>query len=264
MNTTQSVQSHVYHASRRGNDPEDYEDWFALDTPNLRWAIADGASESEFAAEWARILVEGFVYNPCLSEAKLTKWLGPLQEQWLQDARKLPGPWYTQFKVEEEGGHSTLLGVIAGEKVCRKTGRTRPYWRAVAVGDSCIFQVRSGNLIRSFPMEKSSDFDNSPILISTKDDPTLVSARKAAYLPGKAWRPGDTLLMMTDAIALWCFMLLENGLNPFDEIDWILSSREPESAFAAWVEELRDEKKLKKLRNDDTTLIVLRLESSPL
>ena len=58
-----------------------------LNKNNARIALADGASESAFAREWARILTAGFaVTNPpdmCGPvEQSLAVWLKPRQEEW--------------------------------------------------------------------------------------------------------------------------------------------------------------------------------------
>ncbi|MGH7226717.1 MAG: hypothetical protein ACRELF_26170, partial [Gemmataceae bacterium] len=52
---------HAFHVHKRGNAPDEYEDAFAGDTAKARFAIADGASESSFAAMWAQLLTEGFI-----------------------------------------------------------------------------------------------------------------------------------------------------------------------------------------------------------
>ena len=49
---------------KRGNAAEEYEDAFAGDPASGRFAIADGASESCFAAAWAKIVVESYVKTP--------------------------------------------------------------------------------------------------------------------------------------------------------------------------------------------------------
>ncbi len=65
-----------------GNRPEDYEDAFAANAEAGRFALADGATESSFAALWAQLLVNDFVQN---AAGGLDDWqthLPTLQNQW--------------------------------------------------------------------------------------------------------------------------------------------------------------------------------------
>ena len=56
-----AVGSRTFWLPRRGNNPDEYEDAFALDDASGRYALADGASEGCFTGLWARLLVEDFV-----------------------------------------------------------------------------------------------------------------------------------------------------------------------------------------------------------
>ena len=40
-------------------------------------------------------------------------------------------------------------------------------WKAVSVGDCCLFIIRDDKLIEKFPIEVDSDFDNTPSLIGS-------------------------------------------------------------------------------------------------
>ena len=48
-------------APKSGNTASEYEDAYAVKPEALRFAVADGASETSFARQWAELLVEGFV-----------------------------------------------------------------------------------------------------------------------------------------------------------------------------------------------------------
>jgi hypothetical protein len=70
------------------------------------------------------------------------------------------------------------------------------------------------------------------------------------------WRPGDRLLLATDALAEWLLRRNESGLQPADDIERLLTESSVPDAIAGWVEERRDRQGL---RNDDVTLVVIDL-----
>src|SRR5262249_45599942 len=139
-----------------GNATHEYEDAYAVGTDALRIAVADGASETSFARQWAELLVEGFV-QAAPSPAELNAWVTPLQATWAQGQQGKATAWYAERKVQD-GAFSSLLGLAIDQD----------RWRALAVGDSCLFMVRSGKLARAFPLERSEQFNNSPSLLSSK------------------------------------------------------------------------------------------------
>src|SRR5204863_208012 len=111
--------------------------------------------------------------------------------------------WYAERKAKE-GAFSSLLGVtLEGER-----------WRALAIGDSCLFVVRSGKVLRAFPLERAEQFSNRPSLLSSVarsnagvwDDVTMVEGDLAT---------NDRLLLMTDALAQWFLVESEMGRRPW-------------------------------------------------
>jgi hypothetical protein len=224
---------------KRGNRPEEYEDAFAGDPATRRFAIADGASESAFAAEWARLLVEGYVQTP----GKPREWLGLLRQRWLQQLSGREMPWFAEVKFEE-GAFATALGVAFG--TMRSEGPRR--WHAWAVGDSCLFQVHQDRLVGSFPLTRADEFGNRPDLLCSRSRP---GEKTKEYLARGDWHDDDRLLLMTDALAQWFLQQAEAGHRPWK----VVEQRAKKETFAAWVEELRD---AKTLRNDDVTLLIIR------
>src|SRR5690242_12182046 len=97
------------HTHKRGNAPDEYEDAFAGDAATARFAVADGASESSFAAAWAKLLAEGFVAAP-QKPWRSFEWLGPARQRWAADVDSRPLPWFAEEK-REQGAYATLLGI---------------------------------------------------------------------------------------------------------------------------------------------------------
>jgi hypothetical protein len=234
---------HAFRLAKAGNAPEEYEDAFAAAAG--RFAVADGASEASFAADWARLLAEGFVAAPGKPWRDLA-WLPPLRQRWAAavDGRALP--WYAESK-REAGAFATLVGLDVRPAEEKGPGR----WRALAVGDSCLFHTRRGRVLAAFPLECSTAFGSQPPLLGSRP----AEAEPARELARGKYRAGDRFLLMTDALAQWFLAQDEQGTCPAEEVAGLLAAAEPEAAFAAWVAGRRGQG----LRNDDVTLLIVDL-----
>src|SRR5262249_18433803 len=133
----------AFHLVKAGNAPADYEDAFAADTERARFAVADGATEASFAAAWARLLAEGFVAAGRAPWREL-EWLAPARQRWSAEVDALPLPWYAEDK-REQGAFATFLGVAF--RAPRPDGAG--LWRALAIGDSCLFHLHAGQLVHA-------------------------------------------------------------------------------------------------------------------
>jgi hypothetical protein len=233
---------------KHGHTADEYEDACAVDPAARRFAVADGASESAFAGLWARLLVEGLV--AARRPRVLPSWLDGARRHWSAEVMGLELPWYAEMK-RQEGAFAALLGVGVRPPTAKRAGR----WRAVAVGDSCLFRVRKGRDVRAFPVKQSSDFGNEPRLIGSWPGGALEPSYAAGSL-----LPGDRLFLMTDALAQWFLHDHERGGRPWEAIAPLLSADRPEEDFAARVEELRGRDGL---RDDDVTLLIIATGSAP-
>ena len=222
-------------APKSGNAANEYEDAFAVESDSLRFAVADGASETSFAKQWAELLVERFVRQPA-SAADLREWVAPLQAAWVGEHQGKATAWYAEEKARE-GAFSSLLGVaIEADR-----------WRALAVGDSCLFVVRAGKLLRAFPLARAEQFNNSPVLLSSVARSNQRVWDDVRSDEGEL-QVRDQLLLMTDALAQWFLVEAEMGRRPWAALARAAS---PE-AFGAFVDCLRGGGAL---RNDDVTLV---------
>jgi hypothetical protein len=227
---------------KNGHTDEEYEDAWAVDPAAHRFAMADGASESAFAALWARVLVEGFV--AANGTAGFRDRLRQSRRRWSAEVKDLSLPWYAEMK-RDEGAFATLLGLTL-----RPPLRGRPgAWRAIAAGDTCLVRVRGDRHVRSFPLKTSSEFHNDPCLIGSQDSSPPTPKRASGSMLA-----GDRFYLMTDALAQWFLRAHEDGERPCDAVKSMLSSVRPEESFVAWIHELRDHDGL---RNDDVSLIAI-------
>jgi Protein phosphatase 2C len=212
-----------------GHTSDECEDAVAGDAALGRFAVADGASESFAAGEWARLLVEAFVFK-----GPVKNWLVGPREDWSKAVSGQAMSWYAEEKLTV-GGHATFLGVTT------RTVDDVIEWGAVSVGDACLFHIVAGGCLSSFPLSRPSDFNTSPALVGSKAGTPAWKTTRGVL------RPGEALLLTTDALAQCLLSTADDrafagpGLLCLEEID----------DFALWVDAQRAEGKLK---NDDVAL----------
>lgn len=228
----------TFHTPKAGHTLSEYEDSFAGDPERGRFAIADGASESAFADAWAQILVKAFVGTP-----GPWTWLAEAREHWCLQVQARELPWYAETKFQE-GAHAAMLGIAF----------TGGRWLAVAIGDSCLFLVRDNRLLRAFPLRHSSDFGNRPSLLGSRSRQTEQARTRRIHLRGEL-HSGDVLFLMTDALAQWFLKEIEDGRQPWKDLQAIAN----EQQFSERVASLRLHKGL---RNDDVTLMLIQPQDS--
>jgi hypothetical protein len=125
--------------------------------------------------------------------------------------------------------------------------------RCFAVGDSCLFHVRDGQLLHKFPLETVAQFAEDPITICSVNrnrDHLLEFQTLEAIC-----RAGDFVFLTSDALAKWIYLALEGD----EPVDWPGFWNLTPDAWNRLVAELRDRPPGRRMRVDDTTLIMLRL-----
>ncbi|HTU22233.1 MAG TPA: hypothetical protein VMG10_29610, partial [Gemmataceae bacterium] len=193
-------------------------------------------------------------------------WLPSLQERWVAQvtvyerwaahptrfangttqATPSSVPWYLEPGLNQ-GAFATFLGLVIADNS----------WFALAVGDSCLFQMRQGELICAFPLTRAADFGNAPWLVGSRTSPIEVPQKYGLQQMGDC-RPGDRLWLMTDALAQWFLIQAESGGKPWLALEPLVHATAEDAvaqqAFAAWIEGLRA---ARQLRNDDVTLLAV-------
>lgn len=226
---------------KRGNTAGEYEDALAANPRAGRFAIADGASESSFAGEWAKLIVDAFVKD---SPSPTSPWLQWARRRWQRLFENRPMAWHTEAKFEQ-GAFATWLGVSVAQPNDSSTGA----WEAYAIGDCCLFQIRNNRLLRAFPVRRSSDFGRDPELLGSRPGENPSAKPKRQRLKAD-WQSGDALFLMSDALAQWFLRNWEGREHPWQLLEEVKDA----SAFAELIDKLRDEKAL---RNDDVTFLVI-------
>ena len=235
----------AFFLQKKDHQPEEYEDAFSIkEIPEdeYRFSVADGATESSFAGIWARLLTDGYSNGTEIDS---------LQSTWLSQIESMELPWYSQQKAEQ-GAYAAFLGLTIFSK---KNSQINTY-EAISVGDCCFFHIRGDNLITSFPIDSSSEFDNSPELISSINK---VETKNAEFQIKKGkWIEGDMFLLMSDAIASWFLSKIENKENSIERLKGLSNQNE----FIQLVEQERKiiyDSGLPALKNDDVTLVKVTL-----
>lgn len=194
----------------------------------LRVAVADGATESAFARAWAELLVERYVSAEIAETEAFCEQLIAWRKQWAgQAAQRQAGlPWYAAAKAEE-GAFATWMGLTLYENQT---------WRALAVGDCCLFHYCDDTRVLSWPFTDAIAFTNQPALVSSR----LAHPLPKVHMLEGAWISGDRFILATDAVA--AYLLSEPGRLP------TLTDESIQHARAAG-----------RLRNDDVTVLTVHL-----
>lgn len=237
-------------APKKGNTDAQYEDAFT--TNEWCFAVADGATESYLSGKWAKRLADAFCFS---ARVYIDDVIVEAQEghdgfvrafSAAREAAGQPLRWYDDQKLTD-GAYATLLAVYLFPGGATGNGG---HWRAVGMGDTCLFHVRQRACLRAFPVADSSLFSTSPALLSSRAGPIgEISLCEAD------WESGDVLYLMTDALAAWALREVEEARVPWGRLDRVLS-RGPESLFRDWIAAQRARGELK---NDDVTVLRLRL-----
>jgi len=242
------VSAWTFSLQKAGNDPDDYEDASCVSDSSrehVRVAIADGATESSFAGEWARILVEAFGQRKLGTLLKENR-LAELGENWRAGICSRSLPWYAEEKLQS-GAFSAFLGLAVSGYPADQLR-----WTAVAVGDSCLFHVRDDQLLRAFPLSRSDQFDNHPYLLSSLRRNRRNLRCHTRHARGSA-HSGDLFLLATDAFAAWFLKAFECGRSPWDELAIFGGHR------ASFEGRVRTGREQGWIRNDDVTLVSVRV-----
>ena len=250
----------AFWTSKAGNRPEECEDAYAFDpwacrlgsmgVDTARIAVSDGASESAFARSWSQVLSKAFIDRPLdlsgIGQDALESWLAPGQQAWNATVPWDRIPWHGEAKARA-GALATLLGLTISP-----AGPDGLSWQAVAIGDCCLFIVRDGELLRSFPLEDAAQFNNTPVLICSNPANNRGLGDHVRQERGECVS-GDFILLASDALACWMLEDHAGGGKPWDT----LLALDSHQAWEEWVQTQRQERIMK---NDDTTLVIVEVE----
>ena len=233
-----------------GNHPAEYEDATAVKhvQTGLRLALADGATAAIFAGAWAQMLVGRFVWRPFWTTAGLAYPVRTLGRQWSQKHAQKDLPWYLAKKLER-GAAATLIGVRISMPERRTAAGT---WRAISIGDACLFHIQGSKLVQMHPELKPAEFGNNPALIYTDTSRNQRLAQGPAVQEG-SWQWGDIFVVASDALARWIRLSMDGGQREWEGLLALAGNADREAAFRSWA---RHEQGNGRLKNDDLTMVL--------
>lgn len=254
--------SHQCWFPREVDKPRDYEDASAHSEKAGRAVIADGVSTAIFSRTWARLLTRTAVTSTpdTTDSAAMAAWLEPLQREWKREIGydAIARDWIRGPKVRSVGGQATFL-VVEIEPMHDGAGPGIPgeeYKLVVhALGDCCLFVVRDGEKVLSFPMTDAEGYAAGPHALSSiaKNVPY---AERFLHLEDRC-RAGDLLVACTDAIGLWAMQEYEAG----KAVDWMRYWQD-DAAWQADIVALRargPNDPGNRMRVDDCTLLLMQV-----
>jgi hypothetical protein len=236
---------------KRGHSDNKNEDAVSFGTLQGWLAIADGATETDYSRDWARLLVKSF---PLITRVKfpvpiedVRVVLSSLHKRW---HKTVPWDWLASRDFDfvekaRQGAFATFLGV-------KLDGYN---WSATGIGDCNLFILNpNGNLLLSHPARTSREFGTSPFLVPSVSGAAIDKALKALWWETGKWEKGCQIVICTDAVAAHLLKCEENDLPEWKEL---VAAQTPEE-FAAWVEKAREAG----MRNDDSTVAIAHLAES--
>ena len=258
------IQTVTFSAPKDGNAPGEWQDGACggvvadgTGTPRrARFVVLDGATGAYDPVRWVDQLVRSFApqaggaEGPRLEPAAMHAWFAQMQDQWAADVRAFDSI-IEERKFTEVGSFATLLGF----EIYGLDG-AEPHWRAVALGDTVLFHVRAGRLIAVFPPMGPDDFGTLPDGVHTSPA-SLGRMTERLLVGGGVLEAGDFLFAATDAMAQWILRTIERDQA---KVWATLTTLAHPDVFARLVEDQRREQNsAKRMKNDDVTLMRLRM-----
>jgi hypothetical protein len=225
----------------KAEDEYTNEDFLAGSERKGIYALSDGASISFDSAAWARIVAIAYVRNPQVT----TQWLTDAIEEFSRKYDRDALPWMAQAAFDR-GSFASLLGIQL-----RGTDSIEVF----AIGDSQALLCEGDAIISMFPYSVSTQFTNSPMLLSTSRAAN-VFLKEDGYPESRTvfWDAeglgSPAVYCMTDALAQWVLERKEEGNSPVKLLQSLTTVRQ----FRSFVQAERASGRMKR---DDTTLLVL-------
>lgn len=236
---------------KSGNSIDENEDNFLVPGKSevesdmvLRFAVADGATESSFSKEWSDLLVSSYKNSP-FDKGHFAETIRLVAKTWQAKATANVLPWYAEQKAET-GAFATFLGLTINLE--------ESVFDAVAIGDCTLFHVSHDESVCTFPISSIEEFGNTPNLIASNEIYQSDFDKTVIYLNGSI-KANDLFLLATDALAAWIFKDIAACGKPWSLLLGILENEKDD--FDTW---LNNQRQASQIKNDDVTLIIIKFE----
>ena len=234
---------------KNGCTPKECEDAIAISPLRGRFAVADGATEAYDSGRWAKLLARTWAHVEMLSFDIPTLLsslhiLGDrLARRWI--TRELA--WYEEEKAQS--GAFAAFAALSVEDSAHEHGVY--HWKAIALGDSCVFLEREKKLQAAIPIDSPSNFNYRPLLVPSSFREPMEPIVNKIMIRSDFSRAGDVFLLMTDAIACWYLSYVVHDERMHDEFHAAVSGKGP-LGISDLIER---ERTAGNLRNDDVAIL---------
>ncbi|WP_280457785.1 hypothetical protein [Nocardia carnea] len=204
---------------------------------DVRFALADGASDAAFPEIWAELLVWSFLqgrdpFEPSTLSCLRWRW-------WAKTRPAAPGAAWYSFNKVALGSAATFVGLTLDTDHRRFT--------AAAIGDACLLHLRRKAVITAGPLNRGDQFTRTPKTLTTHAADSAYRAH-CTRITGE-YLPGDQFVLASDALAKYLLTKSEHGLL----LD-LTELGDGGPCFEAWVAAARAECRLD---NDDTSFCLV-------
>jgi len=213
--------------------------------------VADGATQTSFSGLWARCLIEACA-NKSLSESNFLLSIENARETWDQTFEGKAIPWHAAEKISQ--GAFTAITWLEIHHSPLNLGYAYS-WKALAVGDCCLFIARNNSIYVSLPLQNPTDFSLSPTLVPSKRE-RLDSIKGNIQIGSGPLKKGDQIILTSDAFAAWIMKQSQSDKLSFLNMIQSIKNAKDSVGFTRWINSLR---KSGELKNDDTSMIYIEL-----
>jgi len=256
-----------YLTSKKGEPLRNCQDAYEINDEFLRYAVADGATREYFSAKLAQELVNRFCFDEDIinrdifNNKKYEEWLEPIQKNWLTYIEDIIKNKEVNFVVKnrfhkQHSGASTFVGL--------ELDRENLIFKAIVIGDSCLFHIRDKEIVACYLIDDYQEFDNSPDFFFSRDfilnDENMIEKREFTKpnIVVESFEDGDYFLLATDAISKW--LLTQKHKGKWEKI-WNNLLKEDKDWYDNLIGEYREDKD-NKLDDDDVTILILSTNDS--
>lgn len=230
------------------------QDNFSYNEAKNCFAIADGATQSFYSSIWSKLLVDYFCENPQIDKNNWQEWLELIQQKWLEEVR-------AELEKAKSGNNFAWIEIYNGLEHSKSATSTfiglqfiENQAKISIVGDSCLFIFQGNQLIQTYLLKKSTNFNDRPGYFGSRSKNNDDYEPEFLDIELKYKQHSDKLyfVLATDALAEYIFKYTEQQRDILTTLLTINSEQE----FENFVKSARHNGTIK-MKNDDVTLMIL-------
>jgi serine/threonine protein phosphatase PrpC len=230
------------------------QDNFSYNEAKNCFVIADGATQSFYSSIWSKLLVDYFCENPQIDKNNWQEWLELIQQKWLEEVR-------AELEKAKSGNNFAWIEIYNGLERSKSATSTfiglqfiENQAKISIVGDSCLFIFQGNQLIQTYLLKKSTNFNDRPGYFGSRSKNNDDYEPEFLDIELKYKQHSDKLyfVLATDALAEYIFKYTEQQRDILTTLLTINSEQE----FENFVKSARHNGTIK-MKNDDVTLMIL-------